>query len=60
VLEKFNADDTTYTTVPAKKEVSIRKLSNTHIGYWLRNDWFKEANAIYAKSKIPVGYRRKK
>ena len=54
VLEKFNAD-TTYTTVPAKKEVSIRELL-THtsgIGYAMIGS--KEANAIYAKSKIPVG-----
>ncbi|MEO6719909.1 MAG: serine hydrolase domain-containing protein [Ferruginibacter sp.] len=55
VLEKFNADDTTYTTMPAKKEVTIRELL-THtsgIGYAMIGS--KEANAIYAKSSIPVG-----
>lgn len=60
VLSKFNPGDTTYTTVPAKKEVTIRELL-THtsgIGYALIGS--KEATAIYAKSKIPVGIGRKK
>lgn len=55
VLEKFNADDTTFTSVPAKREVTIRDLL-THtsgIGYALIGS--KEAIAIYAKSKLTVG-----
>lgn len=55
VLEKFNAGDTTYTTRPAKREVSIRDLL-THtsgIGYAVIGT--PEANAIYAKNNIPVG-----
>ncbi|CAN5577252.1 serine hydrolase domain-containing protein [soil metagenome] len=55
VLDKFNAADTTYTTVPAKKEVTIRELL-THtsgIGYAMIGS--KEATAIYAKSNITAG-----
>lgn len=55
VLDKFTAADTTYTTVPAKKEITIRELL-THtsgIGYAMIGS--KEANAIYAKHNIPVG-----
>jgi CubicO group peptidase (beta-lactamase class C family) len=55
VLETFNAGDTTYTTRPAKREISIRDLL-THtsgIGYAVIGS--KEANAIYAKNDILVG-----
>jgi CubicO group peptidase (beta-lactamase class C family) len=55
VLEKFNAKDTTYTTVPAKRASTIRDLL-THtsgLGYpWIGTP---EANAIYAKSKLSGG-----
>lgn len=55
VLDTFNEKDTTYTTVPANTEISIRHLL-THtsgIGYPVIGS--KEANAIYAKNRIPSG-----
>ncbi len=55
VLDKFNPADTTYSTVPAKREVTIRDLL-THtsgIGYTVIGT--PEANAIYAKHRIPSG-----
>ena len=55
VLDKFNEKDTTFTTVPAKREITIRQLL-THtsgIGYPVIGS--REMNAIYAKYKIPSG-----
>ncbi|UOQ99294.1 beta-lactamase family protein [Hymenobacter sp. 5317J-9] len=55
VLATFNEKDTTYTTVPAKSEITIRQLF-THtsgIGYPIIGS--KEARAIYAKAHIPSG-----
>ncbi|SOD78586.1 serine hydrolase domain-containing protein [Spirosoma fluviale] len=55
VLDKFNEKDSSFTTVPAKREITIRQLL-THtsgIGYPVIGS--KEAVAIYAKNKIPSG-----
>jgi CubicO group peptidase (beta-lactamase class C family) len=55
VLATFNEKDTTYTTVPARSEITIRQLF-THtsgIGYPIIGS--KEARAIYAKAHIPSG-----
>jgi len=55
VLATFNEKDSTYTTVPAKSEITIRQLF-THtsgIGYPIIGS--KEARAIYAKAHIPSG-----
>ena len=55
VLDKFNATDTTYTTVAAEREVTIKDLL-THtsgIGYAMIGS--KESNAIYAKNKLTAG-----
>lgn len=55
VLATFNAQDSTYTTVPARSEVTIRQLL-THtsgIGYPVIGS--PEARAIYAKAHIPSG-----
>jgi CubicO group peptidase (beta-lactamase class C family) len=55
VLDKFNEADSSYTTVPAKREITIRDLL-THtsgISYGVIGN--KEAQAIYAKSNINVG-----
>lgn len=55
VLDKFNAADSSYTTVDLKREITIRDLL-THtsgIGYALIGS--REANAIYAKNQIPSG-----
>jgi CubicO group peptidase (beta-lactamase class C family) len=55
VLEKFNAADTTYTTVPAKSEITIRQLFTHTSGLGYAQIGSKEANAIYAKSNLTAG-----
>lgn len=55
VLATFNAKDTTFTTVPARSEITIRQLL-THtsgIGYAVIGS--TEARAIYAKAHVPSG-----
>ncbi len=55
VIDRYNPVDTTYTTLPAKREVTIRDLL-THtsgIGYAQIGD--SVANAIYAKNQITAG-----
>ena len=55
VLDKFNPADTTYTTVPATREVTIKDLL-THtsgIGYAMIGS--RESNAIYDKNKLTAG-----
>lgn len=55
VLDKFNAADTTYTTVPAKSEITIRQLFTHTSGLGYAQIGSKEANAIYAKSNLTAG-----
>ena len=55
VLDKFNAADTTYTTVPAKSEITIRQLFTHTSGLGYAQIGSREANAIYAKSKLTAG-----
>jgi CubicO group peptidase (beta-lactamase class C family) len=55
VLDKFNAADTTYTSVPAKSEITIRQLFTHTSGLGYAQIGSKEANAIYAKSKLTAG-----
>jgi CubicO group peptidase (beta-lactamase class C family) len=55
VLDKFIATDTTYTTVPAKSDITIRQLFTHTSGLGYAQIGSKEANAIYAKSKITAG-----
>ncbi|RCH54350.1 serine hydrolase [Mucilaginibacter hurinus] len=60
VIKTFNEKDTTYTTEPAKREVTIRDLL-THtsgIGYAVIGS--KEMRAIYVKNNIPVGFEPRK
>ncbi|WP_462220766.1 serine hydrolase domain-containing protein, partial [Ferruginibacter sp.] len=55
VLDKFEATDTTYTTIPAKGEITIRQLFTHTSGLGYAQIGSKEANAIYAKSKLTAG-----
>jgi CubicO group peptidase (beta-lactamase class C family) len=60
VLKGFNEKDSTYTTIPATREITIQDLL-THtsgIGYAVIGS--KEMKAIYAKNKIPVGFEPRK
>ena len=55
VLDKYNAADTTYTTVPAKREITIRDLLTHTSGIDYAQIGSKEATAIYAKNNIVGG-----
>ncbi len=55
VLDKFNAADSTYTTVPAKSEVTIRQLLTHTSGISYAQIGTREANAIYGKAGVTAG-----
>lgn len=55
VLDKFNESDTTYTTLPAKSEITIRQLLTHTSGIDYAQIGSKEANAIYAKAGVTGG-----
>ncbi len=55
VLDKFNAADTTYTTVPAKREVTIHDLLTHTSGIAYAQIGTKESNAIYYKAGVVGG-----
>lgn len=55
VLDKFNPTDTTYTTVPAKREITIRDLLTHTSGIGYATIGNREIVAIYAKHNIPSG-----
>ena len=55
VLNSFNAADTTFTTVPAKRPVTIRDLLTHTSGIGYPAIGTPEENAIYAKSYITGG-----
>jgi CubicO group peptidase (beta-lactamase class C family) len=56
VLDKFNEKDTTYTTVPANREITVRDLLTHTSGIDYAGIGSKNMNAIYAKSGIPTGF----
>jgi CubicO group peptidase (beta-lactamase class C family) len=56
VLDKYNEKDTTYTTVPAKREVTIRDLLTHTSGIGYAQIGSAEFNAIYAKNNIRSFY----
>lgn len=55
VLDKFNPKDTTYTTIPAKRQITIRDLLTHTSGIGYAQIGSREANSIYAKNKITAG-----
>ena len=55
VLDKYNAADTTYTTVPAKREITFRDLLTHSSGIDYADIGTPTGAAIYAKAGIPVG-----
>ena len=55
VLDKFNPADTTYTTVPAKREITIRDLLTHTSGIDYAQIGSKESNAIYYKAGVVGG-----
>jgi CubicO group peptidase (beta-lactamase class C family) len=55
VLDKFNAADSTYTTIPAKSEITIRQLLSHTSGLSYAQIGSREANAIYYKNDVTAG-----
>jgi CubicO group peptidase (beta-lactamase class C family) len=55
VLDKFNKTDSGYTTVPAKKEISIRELLTHTSGIGYAQIGSPESNAIYYKAGVVGG-----
>lgn len=55
VLDTFSEKDSTYTTVPARSEITIRQLFTHTSGISYPVIGTKEARAIYAKAHIPSG-----
>jgi CubicO group peptidase (beta-lactamase class C family) len=55
ILVAFNSADSSYTTRPAKREITIRDLLTHTSGVSYAVIGAKEAAAIYAKNKIPSG-----
>jgi CubicO group peptidase (beta-lactamase class C family) len=55
VLDKFNEKDSTYTTIAAKRQITIRDLLTHTSGLGYAQIGSKEANAIYAKNNITAG-----
>jgi CubicO group peptidase (beta-lactamase class C family) len=55
VLDKFNEKDSTFTTIPAKREITIRDLLTHTSGIGYAQIGSKEANAIYAKNGVVGG-----
>lgn len=56
VLKDFNAKDSTYTTEPAKREITIHDLLTHTSGISYPVIGTKEATAIYKKANLPVGF----
>jgi CubicO group peptidase (beta-lactamase class C family) len=55
VLNKFNESDSTYTTIPAKRAVTIRDLLTHTSGIGYAQIGSKEMNAVYAKAGVIGG-----
>lgn len=56
VLESFNEVDSTYTTKPANREVTIHDLLTHTSGISYPVIGSEEAKAIYAKADVPLGF----
>lgn len=60
VLKTFNAADSTYTSEPAKSEITIRQLLTHSSGIDYAAIGSTEFKGIYAKAKIPSGIGNEK
>jgi CubicO group peptidase (beta-lactamase class C family) len=55
VLDKFNEADTTYTTIPAKREITFRDLLTHTSGLDYADIGSSKVQTIYTKNHIPSG-----
>jgi CubicO group peptidase (beta-lactamase class C family) len=56
VLDQYNPKDTTYTTVPASREITIRDLLTHTSGIDYGSIGSSTMNEVYAKAGIPLGF----
>ncbi len=56
VIDKFNPADTTFTTIKAKREVTVRDLLTHTSGIDYAGIGSATMNAVYAKAGIPTGF----
>jgi CubicO group peptidase (beta-lactamase class C family) len=56
VLDKFNEKDTTYSTIPAIREITVRDLLTHTSGIDYAGIGSGKMRAIYAKSGVPGGF----
>jgi CubicO group peptidase (beta-lactamase class C family) len=56
VLDKFNPADSSYTTIPANREITIRDLLTHTSGIDYAGIGSRNMRAIYAKAGIPTGF----
>jgi len=56
VLDKFNKNDSSYTTIPANREITIRDLLTHTSGIDYAGIGSETMNAVYAKAGIPTGF----
>ncbi len=56
VIDKFNEKDTTYSTIPANREITIRDLMTHTSGIDYAGIGSPKMRAIYAKNGIPGGF----
>jgi len=55
VLDHLNTNDSTYTTIPAKREITIRDLLTHNSGIDYTDIGSDKMNAIYTKAGVPSG-----
>lgn len=60
VLDKFNATDSSYTTVPAKRNITIRDLLTHTSGIDYAGIGSESMTAIYAKAGLSAGFNAAK
>jgi CubicO group peptidase (beta-lactamase class C family) len=60
VLDTFNPKDSSYTTVPAKRDITIRDLFTHTSGIDYATIGSEKMNAIYAKAGLELGFNLEK
>jgi CubicO group peptidase (beta-lactamase class C family) len=56
VLDQFKADDSSYTTVPAKRDITVRDILTHTSGIGYAQIGTKEMSSIYAKNNLMAGF----
>jgi len=56
VLDQYKADDSSYTTVPAKRDITVRDILTHTSGIGYAQIGTKEMSSIYAKNNLMAGF----